>query len=104
VARIIVTPEADADSAIITLANRDQHIEGPGQAGEQIGGGVSSRVVLIILDALSDEMIAAAAQILEASPFCEIGPTSAEILAQEMLLAAIRSEDDRQQNTQVCKI
>ena len=62
-----------------------------------------SRKIMLNRKFVSVEMISAAARILEASDFCEIGPTSAEVLAQEMLLAALDVEYDRQENILVDK-
>ncbi len=66
-----------------------------GQAGESLCGNVDSRKVKVDLCVLSDGMICAAAQILEASGFCEIGPTMSEVLAEEILLAALSVEYNR---------
>jgi hypothetical protein len=65
-----------------------------GQAGKapaQIGAARSPSKI-------SYEMISAGARILEASAFCEMSPTIAEGLAEEMLVAALSAEGDRQQN------
>jgi hypothetical protein len=45
-----------------------------------------------------DEMVAAGARILEASPFCETSPTIAEILAEEILMTALFLEYNRSQS------
>ena len=63
----------------------------------------SSRKITLNQKFVSVEMISAAARILEASDFCEIGPTSSEVLAQEMLLTALDAEYDRQENILIGK-
>ena len=48
---------------------------------------------------ISRGMICAAAQILEASAFCEMSPTIAEVLAEEILTTALSVGHDRQKST-----
>lgn len=47
-----------------------------------------------------DKMISAAAQTLEASGLCEIGPATALNVAEEMLVAALNSGSDLSGNKQ----
>lgn len=66
------------------------------QAGAEEAAQISWAVLQPIK--ISREMIVAAAEILEASPFGKMSPTIAEGLAEEMLLAALSAEGNRQQN------
>lgn len=78
-------------------------VEIAGQAGSLTPASPDAETPVLMIqffgERLSDAMIEAAAQILEASAFCEMSPTIAEGLAQEMLLASLFAEYDRQRNT-----
>lgn len=58
--------------------------------------------ITIPVFSVSDEMISAAAQILEAANPAEMSQTIAEVVAQEMLLAALAKEHDRLKNKAFC--
>ena len=66
-------------------------VEVAGQAGEAPAQTVAARSPFKI----TRGMIYAGAQILEASAFCEMSPTIAEALAEEILVAALSAGHDR---------
>ena len=71
---------------MFTLTKHTHDIDSIRQAGE--GVAAQSVAALPIIE-ITSEMIAAAAQILEASSFCEMSPGIAEDVAEEILLKAL---------------